>query len=101
MNGLMRIVALLSLLYATTSYAVDVDEQTRRCRIEKNALSNPGHREGAECLKLRGMLNLPEPPTVNHYDDRSRRDNDNPRRVFDPQANRWCTVYPSGTMQCD
>src|SRR3546814_5511430 len=55
-------VAIFLLCATSTARAVDVDEQSRRCDIEKNALRNSSHREGPECLKLRAMLGMPEPP---------------------------------------
>src|SRR3546814_10841412 len=46
-------VAIFLLCATSTARAVDVDEQSRRCDIEKNALRNSSHREAPECLKLR------------------------------------------------
>src|SRR3546814_15592026 len=92
-----------SLLCATsTARAVDVDEQSRRCDIEKNALRNSSHREGPECLKLRAMLGMPEPPQINnYYGDGNRSGGAGAQRVFDAQRTRWCWIYPGGSMQCD
>jgi hypothetical protein len=88
-----RLIVLTSLFLTTAAVAVDVDEQTRRCNIEKNSLTNPWHKEGAECLKLRSMLNMPEPAVI--------KKNVTPKRVFNSQTGRWCTIYPGNTMQCD
>ncbi len=64
--------AVLAMAIMAPATAVDVDEQTRRCRIEKTSLTNPSGREGVECMKLRAMLGLPEPPVVNVYELRRR-----------------------------
>ncbi|HEY9544739.1 MAG TPA: hypothetical protein VIR56_01960 [Solimonas sp.] len=95
-------VAIFLLCATSTARAVDVDEQSRRCDIEKNALRNSSHREGPECLKLRAMLGMPEPPQINnYYGDGNRSGGAGAQRVFDAQRNRWCWIYPGGSMQCD
>ncbi|MGH8443831.1 MAG: hypothetical protein ACREVL_01135 [Solimonas sp.] len=101
MKTILQACALLAIVHSATALAADVDEQTRRCRIEKDALKNPGHREGPECLKLRAMLDMPEPPRV-YNNAPTYSEQQGPRRVFDPQSNRWCWIYPNGApMQCD
>jgi hypothetical protein len=59
--------ALLCLAFSAGALAADVDEQSRRCNMEKNSLTNPSKREGPECLKLRAMLGMPEPTVVKNY----------------------------------
>ena len=78
-------------------YDVSVSEQTRRCDIEKNSLTNKNRREGAECLKLRSMLNMPEPTRViiNNQNIPN-----SPRTVINNQTGRPCTVFPGGHMEC-
>lgn len=78
-------------------YDVSVSEQTRRCDMEKNTLTNKRQREGAECLKLRSMLNMPEPTRIiiNNQNTPT-----HPRTVINNQTGRPCTVFPGGNMQC-
>ncbi|WOO32278.1 DUF4124 domain-containing protein [Diaphorobacter limosus] len=78
-------------------YDVSVSEQTRRCDMEKNTITNKNRREGAECLKLRSMLNMPEPTRViiNNQNTPS-----HPRTVINNQTGRPCTVFPGGHMEC-
>ena len=83
--------------HAGVRYDVSVSEQTRRCDIEKNTITNKNRREGAECLKLRSMLNMPEPTRViiNNENTPS-----HPRTVINNQTGRPCTVFPGGHMEC-
>src|SRR3546814_11203091 len=84
----------------STARAVDVDEQSRRCDIEKNALRNSSHREGPECLKLRAMLRMPEPPQINnYYGDGNRSGGAGAQRVLDAQRKRWCWIYHGGSLR--
>src|SRR3546814_19184223 len=84
----------------STARAVDVDEQSRRCDIEKNALRNSSHREGSECLKLRAMLGMPEPPQINNYYGYGHRSGGaGAQRVLDAQRNRLGWIYHGGSMQ--
>ena len=78
-------------------YDVTVSEQTRRCDMEKNTITNKKRREGAECLKLRSMLNMPEPTRViiNNQNTPS-----HPRTVINNQTGKPCTVFPGGHMEC-
>ncbi|WP_143383706.1 hypothetical protein [Fontimonas thermophila] len=103
MKVLLHVLAVLAMTIGGAAHAVDVDEQTRRCNIEKNSLTNPKRKEGAECLKLRAMLGMPEPPVVNNYYNNSggNQRGGGTQRVFDTNTGRWCTVFPGGTMQCD
>ena len=78
-------------------YDVSISEQTRRCDMEKNTLTNKNRREGAECLKLRSMLNMPEPTKIiiNNQNPPS-----HPRTVINNQTGRPCTVFPGGNVEC-
>ena len=78
-------------------YDVSLSEQTRRCDMEKNTINNKQRREGAECLKLRSMLNMPEPTRViiNNQNTPS-----HPTTVINNQTGRPCTVFPGGHMEC-
>lgn len=87
-----------AVLLVSTAIAQDVDEQTRRCRNEKSSLTNPRHQEGPECLKLRAMLNMPEPPVVNNYYGSSR-EPDGPRFVRDRAGNTY--IYNGGDFVTD
>lgn len=78
-------------------YDVSVSEQTRRCDMEKNSLTNKNGREGAECLKLRSMLNMPEPTRVIIHNHNT---SSQPRTVINNQTGRPCTVFPGGNMEC-
>jgi hypothetical protein len=88
-----RLIVLTSLFIANTAGAVDINEQTRRCNHEKDSITNPWHKEGAECMKLRSMLNMPEPVVIKKQVT--------PKEVFNSKTGRWCTIYPGNTMQCD
>ncbi len=77
-------------------YDVSVSEQTRRCDMEKNTITNKKRREGAECLKLRSMLNMPEPTRVIINNNTS----SHPRTLINNQTGRPCTVFPSGNIEC-
>jgi len=78
-------------------YDVSVSEQTRRCDMEKNTITNKNRREGAECLKLRSMLNMPEPTRVIINNQNTP---NHPRTVINNQTGRPCTVFPGGHMEC-
>jgi len=64
MRNRLSTLALLSMLFLEAAYAVDIDEQTRRCDIERSSLTNPHHIVGPECRKLRAMLETQEPAVV-------------------------------------
>jgi hypothetical protein len=97
-DAVKKIVLLLSVLLPIAALAQDVDEQTRRCSIEKNSMNNPRHKEGSECLRLRAMLNMPEPPVVNNYYG-SDREPDGPRFIRDQNGNSY--IYNGGSFVTD
>lgn len=78
-------------------YDVSVSEQTRRCDMEKNTLTNKNRREGAECLKLRSMLNMPEPTKIIINNQNLP---PHPRTVINNQTGRPCTVFSGGNIEC-
>jgi hypothetical protein len=97
-----RSAAFLVLAFAVLppAMAVDQEEQSRRCRMEKSSLTNESGREGPECLKLRAMLGMPEPPVVNIYELRHR----GGKRYYDARSKREVTdseVYYADGQRCE
>ena len=90
----------LALAVIPAAMAVDQEEQARRCKIEKSSLTNESGREGAECLKLRAMLGLPEPTVVNIY----QLDHRGGARYYDSRVKREVKeseVYYADGQRCE
>lgn len=92
MRTVMIVAAVLGLSTVTAS-AADLEEQQRRCRIEQNSLTRNSNETGPQCLALRAMLGLPEPPQVNVY-------NGGGNRFYDQRLGRWCTQH-GGSVSCE
>jgi len=95
MKRLALIGLLCSGMFAQSAPAADLEEQQRRCRIEKNSLTRDGSDTGPECLALRAMLGLPEPPQVNIYNSGG-----GSNRFYDQRIGRWCTHH-GGSVSCE
>ncbi|MDO9454137.1 MAG: hypothetical protein Q7J29_14965 [Stagnimonas sp.] len=82
-----------------------LNEQRRRCEMERTSLVRSTGGKGPECRAFDALLSqstgVPLPPEINvnnSYPNGAAP----PRRVYDSNGNRWCWVYSDGApMQCD
>lgn len=99
MRGLAAMLAVWLGFASAQGWAISEDDLQRQCAQEQRSLDK-ARRGTPSCDQLDRMYGIQKAPKV--IINGAPGAPAHPQRVYDPQNNRWCWVYPNGApMQCD